>query len=233
MIKEKKITIDGYVFVYKLHIKKIKNIILKIENDGSLLVSANAFVPQTKIDEFLNEKISWILKQQQKQMKRYSRIFVDCMQQQEFYIFNQLVSIVCVQSNQNSLRINDNEMIVYYKHEREECNKTIHKYLRQLCEQTFMKVVQQYVDILKDYHLTIPKVKYRKMKARWGSCATNQNTITLNIMMIHYPYAFLEYVVLHELVHFLQPNHSKQFYKIVSYYMPDYKERMKLSFANQ
>lgn len=229
MIEEKRIAIDGYVFAYKLHIKKVKNIILKVESDGSLLVSANAYVPQAKIDAFLKEKISWILKQQSRQMKRYSRVFTDCMQQQEFYIFDQLISIVCVQSNQNSLRINENEMIVYYKHDREECNKTINKYLRQLCEQRFIEVVERYVALLSDYQLPMPIVKYRKMKSRWGSCATNQNMITLNINMIHYPYEFLEYVVLHELVHFIQPNHSKQFYKIVSYYMPDYKERMKLS----
>jgi len=229
MIEEKTIVINGYKFPYKLQIKKVKNLILRVENDGSLLVSANAYIPQAKIDAFLNDKISWILKQQQRQIKRQQRIFIDCITQKEFNIFDEVVSIVCVMSTQNSVRRNGNELIVYYKHEKEECNKTIQKYLHKLCEQYFIEVVERYVTLLRDYQLPMPIVKYRKMKSRWGSCTTNKNTITLNTNMIHYSYAFLEYVVLHELVHFIQPNHSKQFYKIVAYYMPDYKERIKLS----
>ncbi len=67
------------------------------------------------------------------------------------------------------------------------------------------------------------------MKSRWGSCIPAKQQITLNQNLIHYPIEFAEYVILHELVHFIQPNHSKAFYQIIEYYMPDYKERIKLA----
>ena len=66
------------------------------------------------------------------------------------------------------------------------------------------------------------------MKSIWGSCTPAKNSITLNRKLIHYPFEFIEYVVLHEFVHFIQPNHSKAFYNIIENYMPDYKTRMEM-----
>ena len=79
-----------------------------------------------------------------------------------------------------------------------------------------------------NYHIEFPQIKIRDMKSRWGSCTPAKNSITLNKKLIHYPFEFIEYVVLHEFVHFIQPNHSQAFYHIIENYMPDYKERMKL-----
>ncbi|MEG2396279.1 MAG: M48 family metallopeptidase, partial [Oscillospiraceae bacterium] len=71
-------------------------------------------------------------------------------------------------------------------------------------------------------------IKIRKMKSRWGSCQPKTGIVTLNSQLINAPIGCIEYVVLHELCHFVQPNHSKDFYSLVSAIMPDYKERKKL-----
>lgn len=229
MNMEKEIEIDGYRFTYLLKIKKIKNLILKVEPDGSLVVSANAYIPQAKIDAFLTERIRWILKKQTSQKKQYEIMFQDCLQQSTFYYFGVPHPILCVQSNQHQVSIKDGTMYVYYKHEKSECNKTIQTFIQHICKQQITQMVIDYVQLLKDYKLPMPVVKYRKMKSRWGSCATQKNTITLNMKLVHYPKAFIEYVILHELVHFIQPNHSRHFYQIVEYYMPDYKTRIQYS----
>lgn len=63
---------------------------------------------------------------------------------------------------------------------------------------------------------------------RWGSCHTVKNIITLNSRLIEVPKEAVEYVVLHEFAHFLQPNHSRAFYAVVERYMPDWRERRAL-----
>ena len=63
------------------------------------------------------------------------------------------------------------------------------------------------------------------MKTLWGSCSVNRGIITLNFYLIKAGIPYIDYVVLHELTHFLYPNHSKQFYMFLSNYMPDWKER--------
>ncbi|MEG1630218.1 MAG: M48 family metallopeptidase, partial [Erysipelotrichaceae bacterium] len=82
---------------------------------------------------------------------------------------------------------------------------------------------------LSEYDIPSPSLKIRTMSSRWGSCIPDKQQITLNRRLIHYPIEFIEYVVLHELVHFVQPNHSKTFYAIVENHMSDYKKRIQMA----
>lgn len=54
------------------------------------------------------------------------------------------------------------------------------------------------------------------MKARWGSCQPPKGIVTLNSKMTEAPMRCVDYVVLHELVHFIHPNHFKQFWDFVA-----------------
>ena len=74
-----------------------------------------------------------------------------------------------------------------------------------------------------DYINNETALKILKMTSRWGSCMPKKNQITLNSQLIHYQERFIDYVVIHEYAHLIQPNHSKAFYSIIEKYMPDYK----------
>lgn len=67
-------------------------------------------------------------------------------------------------------------------------------------------------------------VKIRKMKTRWGVCNRKTMAITLNSELIKYDPICLDYVVVHELSHFIHFNHSKDFWNLVGKYCPDYKK---------
>lgn len=82
--------------------------------------------------------------------------------------------------------------------------------------------------IIGKYGIEKPHTALRKMRTLWGSCSVKQETVTFNQYLIKAKPACVEYVVLHELVHFLYPNHSKQFYDFLSIQMPDWKERKKV-----
>ena len=66
-------------------------------------------------------------------------------------------------------------------------------------------------------------IKYRQMTSTWGVCRPTRGTITFNKNLIHQPDAFIEYVVVHELCHLLQPNHSRHFYDLVELLLPNWK----------
>ena len=72
-----------------------------------------------------------------------------------------------------------------------------------------------------------PRLKVREMKTRWGTCNINTHTITLNTRLMEKTPALQEYVVLHEYVHFLHPNHQPPFHAEMARLMPDYKQRRK------
>jgi predicted metal-dependent hydrolase len=66
------------------------------------------------------------------------------------------------------------------------------------------------------------------MQTLWGSSNPRRNTISLNFYLLKARKPCIEYVVLHELVHFLYPNHSKAFYNFLTLYMPDWKNRKQI-----
>lgn len=67
----------------------------------------------------------------------------------------------------------------------------------------------------------------REMKTRWGSCNTKIGRLCFNLLLVKTPAECIDYVILHELAHIEVPNHSKEFWRIVERYMPDYRERRK------
>lgn len=73
--------------------------------------------------------------------------------------------------------------------------------------------------------IRVPAVRYRDMKSMWGVCYPKKQCITLNTRLARLPLPLAEYVVLHELVHFIHPNHGAQFHVEMLCRMPDYKQR--------
>lgn len=69
-----------------------------------------------------------------------------------------------------------------------------------------------------------PKISFRTMVSRWGSCNYVKYSITLNTKLMYVPYECVEYVVLHEFCHFLQANHSPLFYSELERVCPRHKE---------
>ena len=68
----------------------------------------------------------------------------------------------------------------------------------------------------------------RNMRTRWGSCNVKAGRILLNLQLVKKPYECLEYVVIHELVHLLERNHTRKFWGLVEKFCPHWKSRREL-----
>ncbi len=73
--------------------------------------------------------------------------------------------------------------------------------------------------------VAVAEFRVKKMKTRWGSCNISAKRIWINTVLVHLPVEFLEYVLVHELAHLLEPGHNQRFYKIVGTHLPDWKQR--------
>ncbi len=78
-------------------------------------------------------------------------------------------------------------------------------------------------ELIKETGLKPNRIRVKEIKYAWGSCSSNKN-ITINLKLIQYSEETIKYVILHELSHLKYMNHSKEFWNLVSTYMPDYKE---------
>ncbi len=71
----------------------------------------------------------------------------------------------------------------------------------------------------------VSKLAYRNMTSKWGSCQPSTGRVCINIRLALYPPECLEYVVVHELCHFLHANHGAGFWGLMDKVMPDWRER--------
>ena len=70
-------------------------------------------------------------------------------------------------------------------------------------------------------------VRITDPKKRFGSCSSN-GTLCFALSLFRYPEAAVDYVIVHELSHLIEPNHSPAFYALVASVLPDYRERERL-----
>jgi predicted metal-dependent hydrolase len=76
------------------------------------------------------------------------------------------------------------------------------------------------------------KISFRNQKTRWGSCSS-RGALSFNIRLVNMPEDIMEYVVIHELCHLVEHNHSARFWSLVTQYCPEYKEKVKWLKTNQ
>ena len=84
--------------------------------------------------------------------------------------------------------------------------------------------VEHYSNLMK---ISPTGIKITKAKKRFGSC-NGKNSLCFSCYLMLYPNEAVDYVVVHELAHIKHHNHSKDFYSLISKFMPDYKDREKL-----
>lgn len=71
--------------------------------------------------------------------------------------------------------------------------------------------------------VTVEEVRIRKMRTRWGTCIPTKRRLWFSLMLVHKPYEAIEYVVVHELAHLLEPSHHRRFWQIVETYIPEWR----------
>ena len=91
-------------------------------------------------------------------------------------------------------------------------------------DEEFKQIVENTANkLIEETGLVPNKLRIRDIKYAWGTCSEKRN-ITINYKLIKYSRQATKYVILHELCHLKYMNHSKEFWKLVENYMPNYKE---------
>ena len=101
--------------------------------------------------------------------------------------------------------------------------KNLDKFIKNKAKSLFLERLDYWYSVFLE-KIPYPKLRIRVMKTRWGVCNRKNNTVTLNLDLIKYSVDKLDYVIIHELSHFVHFNHSESFWKLVSKYCPDYKK---------
>ena len=101
-------------------------------------------------------------------------------------------------------------------------DKSLNKYLSKYISSVYQERLNYWYNKFEE-KIPIPNLKIRKMTSRWGVCNIKNHNVTLNLELSKYNIECLDYVIVHELSHFIHPNHSKEFWLLVSKYYPNFK----------
>ena len=215
------VEIKGIRFEVEIIHKRIKNLYLRL-NDNKIIATAPYYMSDYEIYRFIETKRNWIYRvyDQQKYKERMTHIYRGG---DYFYVFNTPYKLNRL-IGKKKVEIIGNEIYLTYKDDSEDSIKYLYSYM----DRYLLSKAEDYLDkhegFLKDYGYNLrPSLKARVMSSKWGVCYTRKNQIVISSYLIHYPFECLEYIMVHEMTHFLIPNHSKRFYDIVSNNMPDYK----------
>lgn len=213
---------------YDLQRKRIKNINLRIHADGSILVSAPSRVPVGVIEDFIRTKGDYILStldrfaQKAPAPRNYDK-------GERLSVLGREYVLDVIPAKKNCADMGGGVIKLYVKDAGDALlrEKTLDKLLDALCEETVKGLCDEIYPLFAKRGVAYPEIKLRRMKSRWGSCASGKGLLTFNKVLVYAPMDCVEYVVYHEFVHFLHPNHSPDFYACLAQYVPDWKERRK------
>lgn len=191
--------------------KNIKNTYIRINASLEIIVHTNLFQSDFQIENLLREKESVI-------QRMIQRLEEKKLSANEIRILGKIYDIIYCDSFEKVEKI-DHKIFV-------KDDKALKCYIRQELSSLFQTRLLINYDRFEE-NIPFPKLKIRNMKTRWGVCNTKDKIITLNTQLLEYPLEELDYVIIHELAHFIEANHSPSFWKIVEKYIPDYKKRRK------
>ena len=189
--------------------KNNKNIYFRI-NNNKLVITYPQKLREKELEKIINQNIRAIKKMYNKYQKQiYNNLTFSYLGKKYTIIYDNSINEPII----------EDEYIIFKD------EKMKDKFINNQTINIFSKRLEE---ISKNFdYLPLYKLKIRKMKTRWGVCNRSNNTITLNSELLKKDITLLDYVIVHELCHFKEANHSAKFWLEVSKHYPNYKEARK------
>lgn len=200
--------------------RKIK---LTVDIDGVLSASIPYFSPDFAVKRLISQNRPQIRKMLAERSAKNFYRNGDTIGKSHSLIFRKVNSLTS--ENQVKIKIESNQIIVFGEDfesplVQAEIRKTVSKILRKQAK----AYLPRRVNFLAEKHgFTFEKLRFSHTKTRWGSCSS-RGTISLNIALMKLPFELIDYVIIHELCHTRQMNHSPKFWAEVEKYCPNYRD---------
>ena len=190
--------------------KQNKNLYIRVTDNLELLVTCNKRVSEKEILDIIEKNNKSLIKMYNKKLKELDN-------NSFFYYLGKPYTIIY---NKDVKKYYIEEDCIIVKDE-----KMLNKFYTEECVRIFTEEIEKY----KPMFNYLPKfsLRVRKMKTRWGVCNRGNNTVTLNSELLKKEVRLIDYVIVHELSHFKEANHSERFWHEVSLRYPNYKDARK------
>lgn len=225
--------IAGEVVPYTVTWKTIKNINLRVMPDGAVKVSAPWRTSLTVISRFVDEHTGFIIRARQRFAAHQKPVVPPTYETGALFRIlgyeATLQVVFCEPKQAPYVTWSESEPANIYMYVKPNSTpadrgQLMLRFWAGLCEAVVKdmrdQVYNRYIEA--GYDVPYPSLRIRKAKTRWGSCSLRTQRIMINEQLLLGPRHFLEYVMIHEFAHFIQPNHSAKFWRVVAEFMPQW-----------
>ena len=196
-----------------------KTVSLIISPQGKLIVRAPKTCPISYINMIIEKRENWITQHQQK-IKHRADLNSDILNYRTVLFLGNVYRLALADNIKDITLYND-ALYIPYKTPKEKIKKNLVKWFKKQALKIGHERITYYANIMQKFPANFST---NNTKTSWGLC-NNKHEIKLNWRTVMLPPKLLDYVVVHELAHLEEFNHSKRFWQIVSNVLPDTKER--------
>jgi predicted metal-dependent hydrolase len=202
--------------------KRRKTISLQISDKSELVIAAPYFTPIGEINRFVQEKQNWIHKAIQKHKEEVIRNKAkEYITGETFYYLGESFPLETFfeQNERKGLVFWGNRFYLNTTDAAEEGISYFASWYKKKAKIHFRQRVDFYS---RELNLRAKSVKITSANKRWGSCSADNN-LSFGFRLIMAPQDIIDYVIVHELMHIKEKNHSAAFWKLIEVVMPEYK----------
>ena len=196
-----------------------KTLAISIDSRNRLIVRAPKRYAQERIFAFLQQKESWILRKRAERAETIADLPSEDLDGYSFLLLGKPCKISL--SDGDKITYDEENSRLYLP--KKNAKTRLVKWLKENAKRIFTAVTEREGERM---GVKAKSVAVSSAKGKWGSCAYD-NAVRYTFRLLYCPREVIDYVVIHELAHTIQHNHSKQFWQVVEKYSPDWKDRRK------
>lgn len=204
--------------------KNVKNMCLYVKPpDGKVMVSAPFSMANDVIERFINTKVNWIKDQINKFRDQTRQAKQKYVTGENLFVWGKPYLLELKYAGRYSLNLSSDKAVLTVRKNCtfEQREKFIRKWYRETLEEAAAKVLPKWE---KKTGLKAESWHTKYLTSRWGSCKIKKREICFSSLLAKKPSKCLDYIIVHELCHFIEKGHNARFYNMLEKYIPDWKE---------
>jgi len=214
---------------FELTRRRRKTMAIHVHPDSRVTVVAPMRSKLPLVEEFVARRAAWIAKHQ----AAYERFWIERPakkyvngESHEYLGRSYRLKVEQLEQGRERVEIERGRITIQVRDKDDpgKVQRRLTKWYRQQAGNRFEHRLDIWMERFERLGVSRPEIRIRRMKSRWGSCSP-AGRITLNLKLIELSPDYIDYVLVHELCHLLEHNHSSDFYDLQERVMPEWRER--------
>lgn len=201
--------------------KRVKHLRIVVNRrNREVRISSPWLVSRGTVVRFAESNISWIKKQLAKAESLPKEPEPSYTDGETHYLWGQPYTLRISKTNRKaSVEIRDGAIMITTR--KDNIETLLVEFYREEIKQKIPGLIKKWEPVM---DIRVNDWGVKKMKTRWGTCNTSAGRIWLNLHLAKKDPKFLEYIVVHEMVHLLERLHSRRFYALMDHFLPGWRE---------